>query len=153
MREHPSDVLSAYIDGVLSQEDAAAVAAHLAECEQCHDIVTDLAKVRTLLRSAPAPVPHPAMLPRVLSRLGARTARRHGVLGWRLAVIGAAAAAALALQWPLLPAPRADAESWVAFFQRHAEMSLTHPMTDVTLTSYLTSSLRYELPDASGGVR
>lgn len=32
---HLTDQLSAYLDGILTPEDAAAVASHLAECAEC----------------------------------------------------------------------------------------------------------------------
>jgi anti-sigma factor RsiW len=143
MAGHPADALSAYVDGTLTPPEAAEIAAHLAECDHCRAVVDDLLTVRSLLRSLPAPAPHPSLLPRTLARLRDRR-RQPRSLGWGLALVLGAAVAALVLQWPMMPTPGRGAPSSAWYFQRQAEMALTHPMTDVTLTSYLSSSLPYD---------
>jgi anti-sigma factor RsiW len=73
--EHPGDQLTGYVDGVLEAEELRAVGDHLAGCAQCRGEVGELRAVRELLRSAPDPVPHPALLPRMLAALGRRDRR------------------------------------------------------------------------------
>jgi len=63
---HLTDQLSAYLDGILTPEDAAAVASHLAECAECRGTLDDLQAVRNLLHTVPSRAPHPSLLPRKL---------------------------------------------------------------------------------------
>jgi len=51
---HLTDQLSAYLDGILTPEDAAAVASHLAECAECRGTLDDLQAVRNLLHTVPS---------------------------------------------------------------------------------------------------
>jgi hypothetical protein len=64
-----------------------------------------------------------------------------------------AAAIGLLLQVPVSPTPAADRASSATYFQSHAELTLTHPMTDVTLASYLSSPLPYDSLEEPSGVR
>lgn len=142
MPEHPQEQLTSYVDGALSQTEAAEVAAHLAECPTCRDTVADLMGVRSLLHRVSVPSPHPSLLPRTLARLGG--ARRRPVpLLRRFAVAGAVLAAGLLLlQVRLLPPQMSpQARNW--FFQTHARLSAIHPMADVSLASYLSTPLPY----------
>src|SRR5438552_2777524 len=73
---HLTDQLSAYLDGTLTPEDAAAVASHLAECAECRGTLDDLQAVRNLLHTVPSRAPHPSLLPRTLAgRCGASSRR------------------------------------------------------------------------------
>jgi len=142
---HLREQLTAYVDGTLSQAEAAAVAAHLAECAACRDTAADLLAVRKLLASLPAPAPPPALLPRTLARLPRRR-RAAGFLPRLVVAAGAAGLLFLALQVRLLPAQMgAQARTW--FFRSHAQISAAHPMADVSLASYLSTSLPYAPPE------
>lgn len=143
MPGHPSDQLTAYADGTLAPEDAAEIAAHLAECAHCHDVLDDLLAVRTLLRALPEHAPHPALLPRTLARLDARRSERFLLPRWAVALAIGVASVALALQLRILPTQQ-DPYGGAWYFQTHAQLAATHPMADVTLTSYLSSVLPYE---------
>lgn len=142
MANHPYDQLTAYVDGALSQSDAAEVAAHLAECESCRDTVADLAAVRGLLARVHVPAPHPSLLPRTLAYLAEVRPQRTLVPRWLVAAGAVLAVAALALQVRLLP-PQMGEETQRWFYRSHAQLSATHPMADMSLTSYLSTPLPY----------
>lgn len=149
MDAHPAEHLTAYADGALTPEEAAEIAAHLASCASCREMLDDLVAVRELLRSIPDPLPHPAALPRTLARLQRRRIPRW-LAGW--AVIGAVAAAALLLlQVRVLP-PLHDPGTSAWYFQQHARLSSTQPMADLTLSSYLSSGLPYGAPPQAPGI-
>ncbi len=147
---HLTDQITAYLDGTLTPEEAAAVAAHLAECAECRGTLDDLQAVRNLLRAVPHRTPHPSLLPRTLARLDATMARRTRPR-WLIAAVTAVAAAVLLLQVRLLPAPHPDRAAGIWYFQQHAEFAVTHPMADVTLAAYLSSALPYGLLRETGG--
>jgi anti-sigma factor RsiW len=149
MEEHLSDLLSAYVDGALSPQQTAEVAAHLAVCDRCRAVMNDLRAVRAVLRSMPQPSPHPSLLPRTLARLEVRKGRGATAPRWRIAVAVAMGGAVLALLWPLAPAPSADHGTGTWYFRRHAEVALTHAMTDVSLSSYLSTPLPYRALEES----
>lgn len=143
MADHPYDQLTAYVDGALSQGEAAEVAAHLAECESCRDTVADLVAVRGLLARVQTPVPHPSLFPRTMARLAEVRPRRMRVPRWLVAAGAVLAMAALALQVRVLP-PQMSEEAQTWFYRSHAQLSATHPMADVSLTSYLSTPLPYQ---------
>lgn len=142
--QHLTEQLSAYLDRNLTPEEAATVAEHLAECTECRGTLDDLQAVRSLLRAVPARTPHPSLLPRTLARIDA-PGRRKVPPRWVLAVAGLAASIALLLQVRPLPTPRPDPRAGVWYFQRHAEFAVLHPMADLALVSFLSSSLPYDL--------
>jgi anti-sigma factor RsiW len=153
MDEHVGDRLTAYVDGALSAEETAAVAAHLAVCAHCCNVRDDLLAIRRVLRAVPAPLPSPSLLPRTLARLDATDRRR--VL-FRQAVIAAAVAAvaAVALQVPVPRALETAPPSVHLSLQRHAEAAMQHPLGDTTLAGYLGSALPYFVlgtPEETGG--
>lgn len=150
MNDHPAERLSAYADGVLAPGDAALVAAHLAECGPCREILDDLRAVRAVLRSAPAPAPHPAALPRTLARLGARP---RSVRRWLGLVALAAAALVVALQLPLAPTGPADLGDDAVYYQTHARFAVSHPIANITLATYLSTALPYQPPGATAPER
>ncbi|MDQ7859359.1 MAG: zf-HC2 domain-containing protein [Armatimonadota bacterium] len=139
---HPSDVLSGYLDAALSPQQAAEVAAHLAECESCRAVLGDLQSVRAVLRAVPRPSPHPALLPRMLARLAAGRQREAFLVRWGVTVAVMAAAAIAILFLPLAPRPSA-AHNGTRYFRQHAEMTQTLPIPDVSLPSYLSTPLPY----------
>ena len=54
-REALRERLSAYLDGELAPDDAAALERHLATCPECRDDLAGLREVRALLRALPSP--------------------------------------------------------------------------------------------------
>lgn len=133
---HPRDRLSAYVDGVLSDRDAAAVAAHLAECPACRETVADLRALRKLLRAARSPEPPPDLPARLLRSLGRRR-QANLRAGW------AVAAAALLVGLLLARVPWIPAPSRVVLhdLREHARVSTAHPVGDVGLGSLLSGLL------------
>ena len=83
--------LSAYVDGELSEEDAARVREHLGLCAACRREAEDLAAASAALASLQGAEPGPYFAPR-LKRLV--TARRGGGWAGRVLVPAAATAAA-----------------------------------------------------------
>src|SRR5437867_6974382 len=122
---HLTDQLSPYLDGILTPEDAATVASHLAECAECRGTLDDLQAVRNLLRTVPSRAPHPSLLPRTLAGLGG-AAHRRATPWWMIAAAGTALGLALLLQVRLLPAPHPDRAAGLWYFQQHAVRSEEH---------------------------
>lgn len=50
---HPSEAISAYLDGELAGEEQAGLLAHLATCGRCSVDLEDMQRVRTAVRSLP----------------------------------------------------------------------------------------------------
>jgi hypothetical protein len=92
---HPEELLAGYEDGSLSDEDRAAVEAHLAACEACRREVEMARRAVTALAAlGEEPVPL-GLMNRVTSEIGRRTRRpapRQARFRW---VAGLAAAAAI----------------------------------------------------------
>ena len=82
---------SAYMDGELSEEDAAAIGEHLAHCAACREELSRLEAVSEALESLEGAEPGPYFAPR-LRRLAAERRRRN----WPERVLVPAAAAAAA---------------------------------------------------------
>lgn len=143
MDEHPGDRLTAYVDGTLPSEEAAGVAAHLAECAQCHAMLEDLLAVRRLLRDVAGPEPHPSLLPRTLARLEATRQRRLARPRWTVAGV-ALGAVGLAVLLNLPSVHGLEAGLPAPYFQQYAEAAMSHPLADMTLAGYLTNPLPYE---------
>jgi len=141
---HLTDQLSAYMDGTLTPEEAAAIASHLAECAECRGTLDDLQAVRNLLRAVPDRAPHPSLLPRTLAGVDA-SVRRKVAPRWMIAAAGAAVGLALLLQVRLLPTSHSDRATGTWYFQQQAVFAAAHPMADVALASYLSSVLPYEV--------
>ncbi len=87
--------LSAYVDGELSEEDAAAIGEHLTHCEACREELSRLEVVSEALESLEGAEADPYFAPR-LKRLAAEGRRRNWP-GRVLVPAAAAAAAALSL--------------------------------------------------------
>ncbi len=153
MDAHMGDRLTAYVDGALNAEEAAAVAAHLAVCAHCRHVRDDLLAIRRVLRTVPAPLPAPALLLHTLARLDATGRRR---VRFRRAIIAAAVAAVAAavLQAPVPEALEIGPPGAHRHLQRHAEAAMQHPLGDTTLAGYLGSALPYFVlgtPAEAGG--
>lgn len=71
MTPHPSDALSAYLDGALDAAGARAVANHLSACAECRAVVADLGRVRDEARAWAAETATPAvdLWPGIAARL------------------------------------------------------------------------------------
>ncbi|MDR7435246.1 MAG: zf-HC2 domain-containing protein [Armatimonadota bacterium] len=144
MQKHPSDRLTAYVDGELTQEEAAEIAAHLAECAHCREVVSDLRAVQMLLRSLPEPSPDPSLLLQTRARLESIHAQKPSLPRWLIAGAVAVAVAAFVALLPLSPPPGAHELGAIWHFRHHAQLASIHPLSDVTLASYLSSPLPYD---------
>jgi anti-sigma factor RsiW len=69
-----SERLSEYLDGDLDARDAAACAAHVAECGACRTLVEDLQRVADEARALPASPPARDLWPDIATRLAPRAA-------------------------------------------------------------------------------
>ena len=113
MSAHPTEALSAYLDGELTPQDRAGVEMHLRQCASCAQHVEELAAVDALARSVPvdAPAGYFEGLPgRVVRRLPARTPRVRTVPAWTWAlaaglVVGLAAPLVVVQQYRAAEAP------------------------------------------------
>lgn len=74
MGEHRTDRLSEYLDGTLSEREAARVEDHLAECPACAGTLAELRQVVEAARALPDEAPVPDLWPAIEARLPARTA-------------------------------------------------------------------------------
>jgi hypothetical protein len=120
---HPEDLLAGYVDGSLTEDERAAVDAHLETCETCREEVDLATRAVTVLADLPdEPVPFGVTNP-VTAELGRRTARARPVwsrprLQWVAGLTAAAAvAASLAVILPRLgrgPAVNNAAEGGVS---------------------------------------
>jgi anti-sigma factor RsiW len=144
MQEHPSDQLTAYVDGELTLEEAAEVAAHLAECAHCREVVSDLRAVQTLLRSLSEPSPDPSLLLRARERVESVLARKPRLSRWLIAGAVSFAVLTFVALVPLSPPPGSHEAGAVWHFRHHAQLASAHPLSDVTLASYLSSPLPYD---------
>jgi anti-sigma factor RsiW len=91
---HPTDAISALLDGALPAAEAAQVERHLAGCAECRTERDALGAVRTAVRSLPALEPPPWAL--TTERLARRP--RRGLMAWAASGI-AAAALGIGLIW------------------------------------------------------
>jgi predicted anti-sigma-YlaC factor YlaD len=94
-----SEWMSLYLDGLLGQEQAAQLQAHLAQCEACREEWEAMRSLSSLLKTEPMAIPAPDFAARVAQRVHQREARRRrlysslGVLMgsaglWTLAGVG-----------------------------------------------------------------
>ncbi|MDR7414852.1 MAG: zf-HC2 domain-containing protein [Armatimonadota bacterium] len=131
---HPQDLLSAYVDGALSAEEATRLAAHLAVCASCREVVEDLLAVRALLRQVPQPHPRPGALAGTLRRLEGKASPAPRIRRLLPVLLAASALALLLyLPWPFVP-PGIDRTTHL---QHHARITLTHPLADAALNAFL----------------
>lgn len=87
---HPGDLLSAYLDDELNDEERVAVAAHLQDCGDCRDELTAVQSAAVAIRSLPALDAPPGLVP---APAAWKRRRRWQTLG--VAAAGAAAIATL----------------------------------------------------------
>lgn len=62
---HPDDRLSAFLDDELPEDDAIAVARHVADCDSCQDLLDELRATRDALRRLPDVAPPSSLLAQV----------------------------------------------------------------------------------------
>jgi anti-sigma factor RsiW len=96
---HPEELLAGYVDGALTDEERAAVDAHLATCETCREEIELAGRAVTALASLEEePVPFGVMNP-VTTEIGRRTRSRRMPwqtrLQWAAGLAAAAAVVAL----------------------------------------------------------
>lgn len=91
MNRHPVESLSAYVDGELPPDEAAAIEAHLASCTECAREVMQIRSLGGMMREIGPIRPEPKLAERVNRRL-ARP------VGWILFVVGALFWATLAIR-------------------------------------------------------
>ena len=65
--EHVEDLLSAYLDNALTQEEQAQVATHLQMCAACSTVLSDFRRLDTLLAKQPRVSPSAALRERIFS--------------------------------------------------------------------------------------
>lgn len=83
--EEALELISAKIDGALTQEEEAALAAHLERCPACRALLTDLEALHRDMEGAMPPVPPPSGLQEeIMARIrGEQPARARSGLRWR----------------------------------------------------------------------
>jgi hypothetical protein len=106
--EHLGEMLSAHLDGELTEEEVAYVEAHLESCADCRAELDATSSVRTAVREAPAVDPPFGFYERTL-RTGARPAG--GAHRWRAAAAVVGVAAAWIVVLGLISDPRGAREA------------------------------------------
>ncbi len=141
---HPDDLLSAYVDGALQPRTATEVAAHLAQCYSCRQVVTDLQALRRLLAATRVPDPPPELLAELL-RTDGRVSRSRHRRTWLPVAVALAAVATLVLGGvPRLPASDQFVEELRDHARLAARMPLGDPAAAFVLAALLEQSARQE---------
>lgn len=65
------ELISAAVDGTLSETEAARLQSHLAQCADCRSLLRDMQDLHAALRSLPAPEPPADLTDRILANLAA----------------------------------------------------------------------------------
>ncbi len=65
--QHVEDLLSAYLDNALTQQERAFVATHIQTCSSCNDVLTDFRYFDTLLKKQPRFSPSAALYEQIFS--------------------------------------------------------------------------------------
>jgi len=95
-----SEWMSLYLDGLLGQEQAAQLQAHLAQCEACSEEWEAMRSLSSLLKAEPMAIPAPDFAARVAQRVHQGEARRrrlYSSLGVLMGSVGLWAVAGIAL--------------------------------------------------------
>ncbi|MFA0749750.1 MAG: hypothetical protein SLRJCFUN_000153 [Candidatus Fervidibacter sp.] len=104
-----SEKLSAYLDGALEAEPAAALEKHLETCADCRQTLHDWRRLRERLRALPVPPPEAGMWRRVMHRVMRRSTARPFVvprrLFWWMAAAACLLGAGLAWWWQQASSP------------------------------------------------
>ena len=101
-RDHPRDLLSAYLDDELGVEERAAVDRHLADCESCRDDLASLRRLSGALADEDAPPVPDDLAARIGARIDAskvRPFRRRIAVPVTIAATLAAVALVVVYQW------------------------------------------------------
>jgi anti-sigma factor RsiW len=161
MRQHVSELLSAYIDGALGVRDVERVRAHLDTCPACLMEYKDLQDVRRLLTGLPDPTPRPGFLDRVSWRLAREAAhqprpslvsRLAGVFQAqpiRLAVLATAMAVVLGLPWALSTGQFRGHEAPLdtdAYVRHYLFLSSDQSLVDEATTTFVSNPGTSEQP-------
>jgi len=88
LHEEVRQMLSAYLDGELTQASAQRVRIHLARCEECRQAYEELARLQELTRSLEFAQPPEARMKELEKSLSVQAPRR---LGWIFILAGLAA--------------------------------------------------------------
>ena len=113
--DHAGELISARLDGELSELESVALNRHLAACPACRTVATDLASLAQLLREAPY-----IELEREVELIGPRTARAR-LLGRATAVASFAGVAAVAAVLVVSTAHKGQAPTSALAFRSVAE--------------------------------
>jgi len=154
-------LLADYQAGALNERQAAAVAAHVAECERCAAELAALERTATLLDATEPRRPSRDLWPGIAAQLKPREAQR----AWWRSLVPASPRAALGLaaavmvivalmvvlpqHWatpPTVALPQAEDEDAALFAQWHAEASLTSGMADAQALALMAL---HKPPDAA----
>ncbi len=81
------ELLSAYLDGELPQQEAQQVSVHLRRCTECREIMEDFRRMQAQIRDLPQAEPDREQWGNLMNRATMRTSRG---LGWILGVGGVA---------------------------------------------------------------
>lgn len=104
---HPSELISAYLDGELTGAERAKLVEHLASCGRCSADLEDLQRVRTAVRSLPVLDIPEGLMPEAEAEV-IPAHRNRGVLLGAAAAIVALVIAVAALITPPAPAVSID---------------------------------------------
>ncbi len=105
------ELVSAYLDGELSDEETEALEAHIYACTECYLLYTSQAAMLRALRARPPETAPVELKERILVAVGQPQPRVIGRIGWRqvaAAVSAAAAAAALIFGLALQPSTQME---------------------------------------------
>jgi anti-sigma factor RsiW len=157
MSGHVSDLLSAYIDGVLGVRDVERVRAHLDTCPSCHMEYQGLQDVQRLLAGLPDPTPRPGFMDRVSWRLAREAARQSHlglvsrvasvfrVLPVRLALAVTAMVVVLVLPWALVTGQFGSREVPLdtdAYVRHYLFLSSDRSLVDEATTTFVSNPNR-----------
>lgn len=73
--ERWSEQLSAWVDGILPEDERKTFEAHLQSCETCRQTATELSELKRKLQAMPVPSPKPGMWNRVMRHVRYRIRR------------------------------------------------------------------------------
>ncbi len=154
MSRHVSDLLSAYIDGVLGVRDVERVRGHLDTCPKCLMEYQELQNVQRLLAGLPDPIPRPGFLDRVSWRLAREAARlsRPSLVSRvvsvfqaqpiRVAVAAMAVAVVVGLPWALVTGQFGSREAPLdtdAYVRHYLLLSSDRSLVDEATTTFVSN--------------
>lgn len=93
---HVKEQLSAYLDGMLTPDEAKHVEAHVRECADCNGVLTELKGMLSWMKAVPHPSPRAGLETRMIARLDAAPQKKRFAPFW-VTVSGGLATAMAAL--------------------------------------------------------